>query len=214
MSDPPVQVGDDLIWAEAFSAPRRAPALFLDRDGVIVEEVHYLHQAEKAKLIPGAAETIKLARARGLHVVVVTNHSGIGRGLYGWPEFIAVQARMLADLAALGASVDAVLACPFIAGGQPPYGHPDHPARKPNPGMLLAAADMLEIDLAASWIVGDRAGDIEAGRRAGLAGGLHVLTGHGPHDRQAALALGRPGYAVLGEASIDEARRALPILSE
>ena len=209
----PAQVGEDLVWAEAFAAPRRAPALFLDRDGVIVEEVNYLHQVEKTQLIAGAAEAINRAHRLGLHVVVVTNQSGIGRDLFDWPEFAAVQEKMLADLAVLGANVDAVMASPFIDGGRPPYGHPDHPARKPNPGMLVAAAALLDIDLASSWIVGDRAGDIEAGRRAGLAGGLHVLSGYGRHDRIEALALAQSGFPVLVADSLAEAPELIPILS-
>ena len=119
-------------------------------------------------------------------MVLITNQAGIGRGYYGWAEFQAVQERITADLAARGATFDMVLACPFPAAGQPPYRHPAHPCRKPRPGMILRAAEALGLDLAGSWIVGDRATDLEAGRAAGLAGGVHVLTGHGAGERGAA----------------------------
>jgi D-glycero-D-manno-heptose 1,7-bisphosphate phosphatase len=115
-----------------------------------------------------------------------------------------VQARIIAELAAAGATFDAVYACPHHAEGQPPYNHPDHPARKPNPGMLLRAVEALVLDAETSWIVGDRASDLEAGRAAGLAGGLHVLTGYGERsaERKAALALADGRFRAVGGASI------------
>ena len=146
----------------------------LDRDGVLVEEVHYLHRPADVRPVPGAAEVVREANRRGVFTVVVTNQSGVGRGYYDWCDFAAVQERMLEDLAAAGARLDAVFACPHHREALLPYRHPDPPARKPNPGMLLAAAAALPIALEESWIVGDRHGDLEAGRRAGLAGGLLV----------------------------------------
>ncbi|MBM3491607.1 MAG: HAD family hydrolase [Alphaproteobacteria bacterium] len=212
MAERPAELDNDLVWVEQLAPSRRAPALFLDRDGVIVEEVLHLREPAKARLIAGAAEVIQAARARGLHVVVVTNQSGIGQGLFGWEEFRAVQHRMLADLAELGAAVDAVLACPYHPQGLPPYRHANHPARKPNPGMLLKAAAMLRVELGGSWIVGDRAGDLAAGRAAGLPGGLHVETGFGPEQRPEALALAGPSFRVLAGASVADALELLPIL--
>ncbi|MDP6709155.1 MAG: HAD family hydrolase [Alphaproteobacteria bacterium] len=207
----PAELDADLVWCEHRSPPRPAPALFLDRDGVVVEEVGHLHEVAKTRLIPGAAAVVAEANRRGLHVVLVTNQSGIGRGLYDWDAFRAVQEKILAELAA--ASIDAVLACPHHAEVAPPYRHPDHPDRKPNPGMLLKAAAMLEIELAASWIVGDRAGDIEAGRRAGLAGGLHVATGHGAEERAAARALATSDFRVIEGDSVVDALTLLPLLA-
>ena len=142
-------VDGDGVWVEILGTPKAAPALFLDRDGVVVVETHYLHEVEKTELIPGAGETIALANQRGIHVVLVTNQSGVGRGLYGWAEFQAVQDRIMADLAAFGARVDAVCACPYHPEAAAPYDR-EHPDRKPNPGMLLKAARALQIDLAPS----------------------------------------------------------------
>jgi D-glycero-D-manno-heptose 1,7-bisphosphate phosphatase len=143
--------------------------------------------------------------------VVVTNQSGIGRGLYGWAEFAATQERILAELRAAGARPDLVLACPYHPEGKPPYRHPDHSDRKPRPGMLLRAAEKLALDLGRSWIVGDRAVDMEAGRAAGLAGGLHVLTGHGSVDRATVGDIARDGYEVLLAESIEQTVARLPI---
>lgn len=208
----PPELDADLVWVERLGHARPAPALFLDRDGVIVEEVLHLRDPAETRLIPGVAEVIARARSLGLHVVVVTNQSGIGQGLFGWDDFRAVQQRMLADLAYLGAAVDGVLACPYHPGGLPPYRHADHPARKPNPGMLLKAAEMLLVDLPASWIVGDRADDLAAGRAAGLPGGLHVGTGFGSEQRPAALSLAGPDFQVLSGVSVADALDLLPIL--
>lgn len=184
-------------------APR--PALFLDRDGVLLEEINYLHRVADMRIIPGAAETVRAANEAGIPVVVVTNQSGVGRGYYGWPDFAAVQAALASVFVEGGARFDMVLACAYHRDAEPPYDTPDHPWRKPRPGMLYEAADALRLDLARSWIVGDSASDIEAGRDAGLAGALHVETGHGPRDRDKALALASDGYAVHAIASIADA---------
>lgn len=200
---------DDGIWCEIKAHVRRhethgRPALFLDRDGVVVEEVVYLHRPEDVALIDGAISTVVAANAAGIPVILVTNQSGVGRGFYGWDDFVATQARIEAALGAGGARLDAVLACPFTPGGTGPYVHPDHPDRKPNPGMLLRAGACLGVELARSWIVGDRGLDVAAGRRGGLAGGLHVATGFGgePDERAAALAEAVPGFAVRTGATV------------
>ena len=188
--------------------------MFLDRDGVIVEEVHHLRRPEDVRLIRGVIDVVAAANARDLHVVIVTNQSGIGQGLFGWPDFAAVQARILSELAAGGARIDAVMACPFHPDAEPPYAHPDHPARKPNPGMLQAATAMLQIDLAGSWIVGDHARDIDAGRRAGLAGGVHVMTGYGPDHRETVLQEAGPDYPVLPAGSVADTLTLIPFLRD
>jgi D-glycero-D-manno-heptose 1,7-bisphosphate phosphatase len=182
----------DHIWSQVIGTPawqQPRPALFLDRDGVIVEEVDYLHRLSDVVLIPGAAETIAAAKRLGVPVVIVTNQAGIGRGYYGWMDFMSVQEAILAELSRSGAAVDGVFACPYHPHGVAPYAHPDHPARKPQPGMLLRAAEMMGIDLRRSWIVGDKSSDLMAGRAAGLRGGLLVLTGYGSAHREATAAL-------------------------
>ena len=154
------------------------PAVFLDRDGTLNEEVGYLSRPEELRLLPGAAEAVAKLNARGIPVVVVTNQSGIGRGYYGWADFEAVMARMKALLGESGASLDATYASPHHEAGQGEYAVADHPDRKPNPGMLRRAAEEHGLDLGRSWMVGDKAIDVEAGRRAGCRTCL-VKTGYG-----------------------------------
>ncbi len=209
---------DGGIWCQVLGSksvrsPAPRAALFLDRDGVIVEEVPYLHRPEDIRFIPGAAETIAAANRAGLPVVVVTNQSGIGLGLYGWAEFAATQEQILRDLGAAGAVLDMVIACPYHPEGKPPYLHTNHPDRKPRPGMLLRAAERLGLDLGRSWIVGDRAVDMEAGRAAGLAGGLHVMTGQGTADRKAALMIATKDFEVRVGDSAGTALEVLPPLT-
>ncbi|MFN4088361.1 MAG: D-glycero-alpha-D-manno-heptose-1,7-bisphosphate 7-phosphatase [Alphaproteobacteria bacterium] len=166
-------------------APR--PTLFLDRDGTLIEQVHHLDDPAGVRLIAGAAPALAALRGAGWRIVLVTNQSGIGRDLFGWDAFAAVQAAMLERLAAAGATLDLVAACPF---------HPSHPWRKPAPGMLLAAAAALPVDMGRSRIVGDKAGDLAAGRAAGLPRGCLVATGYGPAERDAARALAAPCFRV------------------
>ncbi len=184
-----VTIDSQHIWCQIFDSAKRfemaRPALFLDRDGVIVEEVHYLHKVDDVALINGAAAVIAQANAENRPVIIVTNQAGIARDMFGWEEFNAVQERMLDLLAQEGAFVDAVYACPHHKVGKAPYNHPDHEARKPNPGMLMRAMQVIDVVCEQSWIVGDKAGDLQAGRAAGLAGGVHVLTGHGGDDGEA-----------------------------
>ena len=177
------------LWCEVRpDAARGEAALFLDRDGVLVEETEYLSRVQDIAFISGASAVIAAANRRGIPVVLVTNQAGIGRGYYGWTEFAAVQDAILRTLAADGARIDAVYACPHHPDGKEPFFHRDHPSRKPNPGMLLRAVADLELDPARSWLVGDKVSDIEAAARAGLAGAMHVLTGHGAAERPDAAA--------------------------
>jgi len=177
------------IWAWIAAQPlvEVRPALFLDRDGVIVQDPGYLSRVSELALIPGAADLIASANRLGIPVVEITNQAGIGRGYYGWNEFLQVEEALARELAGRGAAIDAVFACPYHRDGMPPWAHPAHPARKPRPGMLLAAERFLNLDLRRSWIVGDKLGDLLAGYNAGLYGGLHVLTGQGPEHRKSVL---------------------------
>lgn len=173
---------DPGLWCDTGTADWAfRPALFLDRDGVIVADTGYLGRAEGVRLLDGAAAVI--ARCNGLRipVVVVTNQSGIARGYYEWSGFHAVQAALCAALSAEGARLDAVLACAYHADGKGPLRRAAHPWRKPQPGMILAAAERMNLDLSRSWIVGDKAEDIATAAAAGLAGGTLV----GSHDEDA-----------------------------
>jgi D-glycero-D-manno-heptose 1,7-bisphosphate phosphatase len=198
----------DGCWA--WTGPARfdgRPALFLDRDGVIVEETNYLGDPKDVAMIPAAAETIAAFNRAGVPVVVVTNQSGVARGYFSWADFEAVQAEIARQLAKAGAHVDAVFACAFHEKGQGALAIADHPWRKPAPGMLLEARARLGVELGRSFIVGDKGGDLGAGKAAGLAGGVHVATGHGgAAERAEALALRAADFDVMLGDDIGAAR--------
>ena len=183
------------LWCELAPAGQTSrPALFLDRDGVINADTGYVGCAEDVRMLEGVAAAIARCNALKVPVVVVTNQSGIARRLYDWDGFHAVQAGVAAHLAAAGAHLDAVLACAYHGDGTGPLRVGDHPWRKPNPGMILAAASGMNLDLARSWIVGDRAHDLAAGATAGLRGGTLVAADQ--REQQAALALADSHFIV------------------
>ena len=179
------------LWREVRSGrpAEPGPALFLDRDGTLIRLVNYLSRAEDVAPVPGAFESLAQARQAGFRAVIVTNQSGIGRGCYGWDAFAAVQTRVTALAEAAGGAIDAVYACPALPGS-------GAACRKPAPGMILAAAADLAIDLGASWIVGDSASDLEAGRRSGLARGWLVPSGRGARERGLAAGLACGSFRV------------------
>jgi D-glycero-D-manno-heptose 1,7-bisphosphate phosphatase len=153
--------------------------VFLDRDGTLIREADYLADPDGVELLPGVPEALRRMRGAGLALVVVTNQSGIARGLYGEGDYRAVAARLDQVLAAERAPVDATYHCPH---------HPDVSGpcdcRKPDLGMHRAAARDLGLDLRRSWFVGDKASDVGAARAAGGRGVL-VRTGYG-RDAEAA----------------------------
>jgi D-glycero-D-manno-heptose 1,7-bisphosphate phosphatase len=180
-------VGEGL-WCEVSSPSLTGrPALFLDRDGVVVADTHYLGRPEDVRLVDGAASAIAQCNALEIPVVIVTNQSGIARGYYDWNGFHSVQTALCAKLRSAGAKLDAVLACAYHAEGIGPLRLANHPWRKPEPGMIFAAADRMKIDLSGSWIVGDRADDIAAGRSACLCGGIIVSAKHSEKHKARAL---------------------------
>ncbi len=192
------------LWCDIAAADYIGrPALFLDRDGVIIEDRNYVGRAEDACMIADAAFAIARCNAMGIPVVVVTNQSGIARGYYRWSDFHAVQAALAAALSAAGARLDAVLACAYHQDGFEPLRAANHPWRKPNPGMLVAAASRMNLDLPRSWIVGDKASDLAAGAAAGLAGG--TLLGGNDREGQAAFRLANALYAVTNAANLADA---------
>jgi D-glycero-D-manno-heptose 1,7-bisphosphate phosphatase len=178
---------------------RSRTALFLDRDGVIIEDLGYLSRPDGVKLIEGAASALAIVNSLGIPVVVVTNQSGIGRGFYGWSEFETVQDAIEIQLAKFSAHLDLVLACGHFESSADRSPDKIHAWRKPNPGMLIAAAATLELDLASSFVVGDRIRDLEAGRRAGVQRGALVRTGAGRQEEGNILALGPLFQSVVTE---------------
>lgn len=167
----------------------RQPALFLDRDGVINLDHGYVCRSEDFEFINGIFDLCRTAKRLGYLIVVVTNQAGIGRGYYSEADFAVLTSWMVKQFAAEGILIDAVYYSPF---------HPEHGigrykveafCRKPNPGMILQAAEEYGIDLALSVLVGDKISDIEAGRAAGV-GQLILYRASAGGERV-------PGYAVV-----------------
>jgi D-glycero-D-manno-heptose 1,7-bisphosphate phosphatase len=150
------------------SLPPQRRAAFLDRDGVINRDHGYVYRIEDFEFLPGVIDALARLAQRGYLLVVVTNQSGIGRGLYTEQDFLTLSEQVAQRLASAGVAFAAVRHCPH---------HPEAllsqwrrvcDCRKPAPGMILAAAAELDLDLAESILVGDKASDIAAGRAAGI----------------------------------------------
>ncbi len=155
---------------------RKKPALFLDRDGVVIQDRNYISNPDDVELMPGAFDLLTYAFNFGWEVVLVTNQSGISRGLLTWNDYGLVTARMLELLGQ---------PCPISAIYANGYG-PDAPRdswRKPSPSMVLAAVNDLSLDVSQSILIGDRCSDLLAGARAGISSVIHVMTGHGSDER-------------------------------
>lgn len=167
------------LWADIRSErpAEPGPVLFVDRDGVLIEDRGYVGSAAETRLYPDALDAVAAARAFGYRVAIVTNQSGIARGLYDWAGFAAVQEAIDVALLRAGTAVDAVLACAYHPAGKRPYAVADHSWRKPGPGMILEGLRRLNGIAARSVMVGDKPSDIAAARAAGL--GLAVLVERG-----------------------------------
>jgi D-glycero-D-manno-heptose 1,7-bisphosphate phosphatase len=147
------------------------PAVFLDRDGTINEEMGYINHLSRLRLLPGVTEAIRLLNQAGLPVVVVTNQSGAARGYFAPALVEEVHRRLETELALRGAHLDGLYVCL--------HGPDDNcPCRKPKPALILTAALELDLDLPRSYLVGDRYKDLETAANAGVQGIL-VLTGYG-----------------------------------
>jgi D-glycero-D-manno-heptose 1,7-bisphosphate phosphatase len=157
-------------------------AVFLDRDGTINIEKKYLYQIAEFEFIPGAGEAIRLLNQAGILVVVVTNQSGVARGYYTEDDVENLHRHVDSVLERSGAHVDAWLYCPHHPAGRGSYALPCS-CRKPLPGMLQKAAEIHDIDLDDSFMVGDKLADIEAGLAAGCRTIL-VRTGYGADEEQ------------------------------
>lgn len=151
------------------------PAAFLDRDGVLNVDTGYVHRPEEFRWVTGAPTAIKALNDAGYLVVVVTNQAGVARGFYEEADVHLLHRWMNAALRPLGAHIDAFYHCPHHPDGAVAEFARVCDSRKPGPGMLLRAFDQWPILAAGSFIIGDREGDIEAGRRAGIPG--HLFSG-------------------------------------
>lgn len=154
------------------------PAVFLDRDGTVIEHVHHLVDPEAVRLIHGAAQAIARLQARDYACVIVTNQSVIERKKLSVQGLRRVHQVMHEQLSACGVRLDGLYYCPVAPRGADPT-LAEHPDRKPGPGMLLRAATEMDLDLSQSWMIGDTISDMLAGRNAQVKGTILVRTGCG-----------------------------------
>ncbi len=142
-------------------------AVFLDRDRTLMEDPGYLSDPAAVKLLPGVELALKSLSQAGFKIVVVTNQSGVARGMLTEETLEEIHAELKRQLGEGGAHIDAIYYCPYHPEGTVEQYATDSDLRKPKPGMLLKAAEDLDLDLEDSWMVGDSPRDIEAGQRAG-----------------------------------------------
>ena len=160
-------------------------AVFLDRDGTLIVEKNYLHKPEEVEIFPGAGAALKRLSAAGFRLIIVTNQSGIGRGYYTLADAERVNGHLCRELARDGVGFDKVYIAPEA---------PDQPSRvrKPSPQFLFDARDEFNLNLAESFMVGDKLIDLECGWNAGVKASILVRTGYGAElERQSAAELTR-----------------------
>ena len=157
------------------------PAVFLDRDGTLNEEKGYVHRIQDWVWLPGVPAAISKLNRLGLLTIVVTNQAGVGRGYYDIAQVDRLHRYAQEDLlSSHGGHIDAFFYCPHVPSTE---GAPLCPCRKPRPGLIHRAARELNVDLARSFLIGDKASDVLAGQAAGVES-LLVLTGYGPTERK------------------------------
>ena len=158
-----------------FEIVSTTPFVFLDRDGTLIEDVGYGHRPEDYHLIPGVLAALERLRDAGFRLAMVTNQSGIGRGLFTLADYESFHACLMRDLDEAGIPIEKTWMCPHA---------PSEPCvcRKPNPSSLHEAERELGADLERSWVIGDHVGDVALAAAAGCRGIL-VLTGHGIEER-------------------------------
>ena len=166
-----------------------SPAAFLDRDGVINVDSGYVGCWEDFEYLPDAIEGLTLLQKLGFKLVVVTNQSGIARGYYTEEDFLRLTQSMKEDLSSRGVDLSAVYHCPYLADAESEPYRVESALRKPEPGMLLLAAQEHDLDLSRSIMVGDKVSDMDAAQRAAVPYRFHVTSGavHGGATKAAGL---------------------------
>lgn len=153
-------------------------AVFMDRDGTISEEIGYVNHPSRYRVFPFAAEAVRLLNESGWLAILVTNQAGVARGYFTEDLITEVHSLLTSELERAGSRLDAIYYCahhPSV--GEPPY-RVDCDCRKPKPGLILRAAEAFDIDLAGSWMIGDRHSDIVLAHNAGVRSAF-VMTGYG-----------------------------------
>lgn len=158
-------ISNDVIQIFQTVKNKKKQAVFIDRDGVLIKEVHLLHQINQVKLLPKSSSAIKLFNQAKIPVFVFTNQTVIARGLCQINDVIRINEEVVNRLRKKGCNINAIFFCPHSPKADIPSFKKNCLWRKPNPGMLLAAKKMFNIDLKKSFVIGDQARDILAGRK-------------------------------------------------
>ena len=159
-----------------FYSKSRRRAIFFDRDGVLIKDMHYLHDPNNVFLEKGVVELMQYAFINSIPVFIVTNQSGISRKLFTWNDYILVTKKMM-ELIGNSHPIIGIYSNSYLSIDNNSW-------RKPNPGMILKAASKFKINLKDSILVGDRLSDLKAGLNAGIGNLVHLLTGHGLDERE------------------------------
>ena len=166
-------------------------AIFLDRDDTLIEDAGYIDNPDQVKLLDGASEALRELKEMGYKLVVATNQSGVARGIVTEEVLDDIHNRLKQSLAERGAFLDQIYYCPYHPDGVNPKYRKESDRRKPNPGMLLTAAEEMDIDLGQSWCIGNSSRDVEAGLRAGC---KTILINHPSHHKQPEFNAPAPDY--------------------
>ena len=156
----------------------KRPAVFIDRDGTINEQMGYINHLSRFHLLPGVAEAIRLLNKNDFLVIIITNQSGVARGYFTMELLHEVHSLMIETLRRDGANIDAVFFCPHYPGGKVPEYSYECDCRKPRTGLIDQARDAFDIDMSGSYLVGDHTTDLELAHRCNLEG-IMVRTGYG-----------------------------------
>ena len=159
-----------------FNSNRKRSAIFFDRDGVLIKDMHYLHDPKNVFLEKGVIELMQYALKNLIPVFIVTNQSGISRKLFTWNDYISVTNKMI-ELIGNSHPIVGIYSNSYLSIDNNTW-------RKPNPGMILKAANKFKINLKDSILIGDRLTDLKAGLNAGIGNLVHLLTGHGLDERE------------------------------
>jgi len=154
----------------------KTKVFFIDRDGVINKEIGYLHEIAKFEFIDGVIESLKYIQNKGFKIIIITNQSGIGRGMYSREKFLELNKWMIDFLSTQGVKILDVFYCPHSP-------EESCSCRKPLPGMFLDAIKKYAIDIEISWSIGDKETDIQAAKSSGISNTILVKSGHKINER-------------------------------
>ncbi len=172
-----------------YNVQRRNSAIFFDRDGVLIDDMHYISDPKDVKILSGVKELLKKSKNEGYLNIVISNQSGISRGLLNWNDYLKVNSQMI-KLLGNESYIDAI----YANSNSPNEIFSEDSWRKPSPNMILEAVSEFNIDLEKSFLIGDRFSDLLSAKNAGLRKFVHVLTGHGEKEREIILTNFREDY--------------------